>query len=173
MMLNAHEMNYCPRCGGGLIDQETHGRIRRVCPACGFIHFSDPPVAVVTLVIEGGRALMVLRNVDPQSGKWAFPAGFMERGEDPREAAIRKVKEETGIDVKITGLINVMGPDAASKAKGAIIILFEGEVIGGTLQAQDDADEARFFALDDVPPEDQLASFSSLRVLMERWRSGY
>ncbi len=104
--------------------------------------------------------------MDPEQGKWALPAGFIDFGEDPREAAIREVKEETGLDVHITRLIDVLGPEKAGGA--SIVILFEAEVVGGTLTAQDDVDRAVLFSPDDIPI-DEIA-FHSTRLMLERWQ---
>ncbi|GAB4476754.1 MAG: NUDIX domain-containing protein [Anaerolineae bacterium] len=164
----ASEMNYCPRCGKPLKDGEYAGKVRRLCPACGFVHFSDPKVAAVVFITQGGRLLMVRRGVEPEPGKWALPAGYIDLGEDPREAAVREVQEETGLQVAITGLIDILGPDRPDDPKAAIVILFEARITGGQLTASDDVVEARFFGPDEIPPPEELA-FTSTRLLISRW----
>ena len=161
-------MNFCPRCGKPLMDRLAYGRQRRVCPACGFVVFRDPVVAVVALVIRDGRALMVRRTMDPERGKWAFPAGYLDYGEDPREAAAREVREETGIEVRVTRLIDVLGPDRTIKAKASLVILFEAEALGGDLRAEDDVDRAEFVARDEVPLAG-MAAFESVQTLLDLW----
>lgn len=150
-MLASEEMNFCPRCGHTLIDAEQMGALRRTCPDCGFIHFRDPKVAAVVFIVEDGKVLLVKRSVDPQSGKWALPAGYIDYGEDPREAAIREVAEETGLQVTITRIIDILGPDRSPNAKASIILLFEARVEGGVLVPQDDVEDAVFFLPEDVP----------------------
>lgn len=159
-------MNFCPRCGHPLTDALRQGKMRRVCEACGFIYFRDPKVAAVVFAVQDGRVLLVRRGVDPQSGRWALPAGYVDYGEAPREAAVREVCEETGMTVRITRLIDVLGPDAPG-GTSAIVILFEAEVTGGTLAAQDDVEEVAFFAPDEVPM-DEIA-FESTRLLLAGW----
>ena len=150
-----------------MTDAIRFGKTRRVCPACGFIHFRDPKVAAVVLIVQEGRVLMVRRAVDPQKGKWALPAGYIDYGEDPRAAAVREVREETGLDVHITGLIDVLGPDAAGEGSASIVILFEGQVDGGALVAQDDIDRAAFLAPAEIPHAE--IAFESTRRLLARW----
>lgn len=169
-MSDPTHMNYCPQCGQPLTDAFRFGRERRICPACGYIHFRDPKVAAVVFIVEDGRVLMVRRSVDPQMGKWALPAGYIDYGEDPRDAAVREVREETGLEVRITRLIDVLGPDMAGEGSATIVILFEGRIIGGTLTARDDVDRAAFFAPHEVP-HDGLA-FESTRLLLARWLEG-
>jgi ADP-ribose pyrophosphatase YjhB (NUDIX family) len=162
------DYNYCPRCGHALHDGQFMGKTQRMCAECGFIHFHDPKVAVVVLVTRDGRVLMVKRGMEPERGKWALPAGFVDYGEDPRAAARRETKEETGFDVEISELIDVLGPDKPGEGSNkAIAILFEADILGGELTAQDDVDETRFFAPDEIPYA-KLA-FQSTHILLRRW----
>jgi 8-oxo-dGTP diphosphatase len=152
-------VRFCPRCGQPIAQQLKFGKMRPVCPACGYIHFDDPKVAVVVFVEQDGKVLLILRGVDPQRGKWAFPAGYVDRGEDPAQAAVREMAEETGLSVEITRLIDVTFDN------GIIVIMYAAQVVGGALQAQDDADDARWFGPADLP---ELA-FRSTQVLITAW----
>ena len=160
-------MNFCPRCGHPLKDAFKYGKTRRVCDACGFVHFRDPKVAAVVFVAEANRVLMVQRAFNPQRGKWALPAGYIDYGEDPREAGIREVQEETGLEVVIRRVIDVLGPDPSGENPASIVILFEGERTGGALAAADDAKRAEFFRPDEIPL-DEIA-FESTRQLIKAW----
>jgi 8-oxo-dGTP diphosphatase len=144
------EIKFCSRCGGLMITKPVGDRPRRVCAGCGFIHFTDPKVGVGVMVVEDGRILLVKRRMNPERGKWSIPAGFLDRGEDPRETAVRETKEETNLDVRITGLIDVY-TNPLSKGGASIFILFRAELVGGVLQAGDDAADAGFFAPDGLP----------------------
>ena len=166
-MADPIEMNFCPRCGRSLVDAYRSGKQRRVCEACGFVHFRDPKVAAVVFVTDSERVLMVKRAVDPQKGKWALPAGYIDYGEDPRAAAIREVGEETGLQVRITRLLDVLGPGTDGQNPASIVILFEGTVTGGRLAARDDVEQAILFAPDEIPFND--IAFESTRLLLSRW----
>ena len=148
---------YCPHCATPLVTRQVGDKARRACPACDFIYFTDPKVGVGVLVVEEGRILLVRRRMNPGRGKWSIPAGFLDRGEDPREVAAREVEEETGLRVTVQELVDVYynppPPDAgaAPHAGASVFILYRGERIGGTLVAGDDADAAAFFPPEKLP----------------------
>ena len=159
-------MNFCPRCAHELEDQERFGRMRRVCPSCGFIFFRDPKVAVGVLVEDGERVLLVRRAVIPQLGWWALPAGYMEFDEEPQEAARRETQEETGLQVELTGLLDVF-PITSPNGRG-VLIVYWARPAGGELRAGDDVSDARWFAPEELPED---LAFESTRAALARWRA--
>lgn len=66
-----------------------------------------PKAAVSTVVMDNGRVLLVERGKGAPRGLWSFPGGHVEPGETVRDAAIREVAEETGLDIEITGIAGV------------------------------------------------------------------
>jgi len=158
------EFAFCPTCGHAMGSGIRHGQQRPVCPACGFVHFANPRVAVVLLLTEGDRLLLIKRGAWPEKGKWALPAGFVDLGEAPEDAAIREMKEETGLEVSIQGLLD-LSFDATSKA---IVLLYRARLRGGLLAADDDALDARWFTPSELP---ELA-FESTRRMVEAWIKG-
>lgn len=112
--------------------------------------------------------MLVRRKISPEIGKWSIPAGFVDRGEDPRETAVREAFEETNLHVEIVELIDVYyNPIPVNGPGASIFILYRARLLGGQLQAGDDASDARFFDLDDLP---ELA-FASTRDAISRLRS--
>ncbi len=161
-------MNYCPQCGHALEDRFAFGKMRRACPACDIVYFQDPKVAAAVLVERGGQVLLVRRSIAPEQGKWSLPAGFVDAEEDPRQAAGRECLEETGLEVTITGLFDVLY--GREHPRGAsILIVYTARIIGGTLQAQDDADAVAFFDPADLPP----LAFTTTQAILEKWRTGH
>ncbi len=162
---------YCPRCAGELVTQVVMDKPRRVCPACHYIHFTDPKVGVGVLVSDDARILLVRRGVSPEKGKWSLPAGFLDQGEDPRETAAREVLEETGLIVTVDRLLDVYhNPPAQGGA--SIFILYEGTPTGGELTAGDDADDAAFFAPDELPELAFPSTRHALALFAARPRDG-
>lgn len=160
------EYAYCPRCATPLATRQVGDKLRRVCPNCDFIHFTDPKVGVGVLITQGNRLLLVRRTMNPERGKWSIPAGFLDRGEDPRQVAAREVLEETNLRVAIEDLLDVYYNAPTGQGGASIFILYRGRLLGGELRAGDDADAAGFFAPDEVP---ELA-FASTRDAIQRLR---
>ncbi len=155
------EYNYCPRCGNKLGQEERYGRLRQVCSHCGWIYFVDPKVAVAVLVEQDHKVLLVRRANEPFRGLWSLPAGFVDAGEDPAEAAARECLEETKLRVRIVRLLDVIA--GQEHPHGAhILIAYQGEIISGKAEPGDDADEVGFFYRDALPP---LAFASTGRLL--------
>jgi ADP-ribose pyrophosphatase YjhB (NUDIX family) len=164
-MAHDHEnqipFKYCPACAGKLEHKEIHGRLRPVCPQCGRVHYRDPKVAAGVLVKQAGKVLLVQRRFQPEKGNWALPAGFVDAGEDPRLAAARECLEETGLQVEIGELEQILyGKDHPAGAD--LMLVYRGKEVGGRLMPQDDAAAVGYFYLDDLP---SLAFRSTREVL--------
>ena len=137
------------------------GKPRRVCVECGFIHFVEAKVSVGVCVLEEDRLLLVRRRFNPEKGKWSLPAGFLDSGDDPQACAIREAHEETGLEVHLTGLLDVIH-NPPQKGGATLFVLYAAEVSGGRLQAADDALDAGFFPVDALP---ELAFTSTRRAV--------
>lgn len=155
------EYNYCPHCATQLNLEERFGKLRPVCPACGWIHFVDPKVAAAVLVIQDGRVLLVRRVNEPFRGLWTLPAGFVNGGEDPAQAAERECLEETGLSVRVTRVYDIVS--GREHPRGAdFVIIYQAEVLGGELRADDDTDAVEWFDRSCLPP---LAFLATQKVL--------
>ncbi len=156
-------ISFCVNCGTALRYEEKFGRQRPVCPACGWIHFTDPKVAVAVVVLKDDRVLLTRRINPPLKGSWSLPAGFMDAGEDPQEAACRECREETGLEIHIDHLVDVFS--GREHPNGAdLVLIYQATLIGGILAAGDDADRADFFPVNALPP----LAFQSTRVTIEK-----
>ena len=161
MALRDSHFKFCPRCSSEMTRREMFGGVRPVCPQCGWIYFLDPKVAAAVLVEAGGRILLVRRANEPFLGLWTLPAGFVNGGEDPAEAATRECLEETGLSVRITRVVDVIA--GQEHERGAdFVIVYSAEVLGGELSAADDADAAEWFERNHLPP---LAFKATRKVL--------
>ncbi len=147
------EFRYCPHCGASLEPAEVAGRRRQRCQSCGYVHFRNPSVgAAVVVRDDAGRVLLVKRGPGAtRAGLWSVPAGFVDYGEEVREAAARELAEETGLVAEIGAVLHVAS-NFHDPAKLTVGVWFAGEVIGGELRAGDDAVAAEFFRPDQLPP---------------------
>ncbi|HRE48474.1 MAG TPA: NUDIX hydrolase [Aggregatilineales bacterium] len=154
-------INFCPCCGAAISEGELFGHLRQYCSACDYIHYLDPKVAAAIFLEVDGQVLLVQRGVDPERGKWALPAGFVERDEDPALAAAREMLEETGLMVTISGLLNVLFD------RGVIVCVYGATITGGTLQAMDDVTDVGWFRPNDIP----TLAFASTHQLVGDWQA--
>ncbi len=137
---------FCPACGTALVAGAGTGG-RPGCPACGFTRYDDPKVATGVVAELDGRILLVRRNHEPMLGRWSFPSGFVDAGEVVPEAAVREVREEAGVEVRIDRLLGVY-----SRAGHTVIfIAYSGAVIAGTPAAGEEAFEVGLFPPGELP----------------------
>jgi 8-oxo-dGTP diphosphatase len=107
-----------------------------------------PLLGVSALVRRDGQVLLVLRGRPPAVGLWSLPGGKVEFGERLEAAAIREIREETGLD--IDGLERIDMAEIIGRNSGgsvdwhAVLVVFAGRLAGGELRAGDDAAAARW-----------------------------
>ncbi|HSV66070.1 MAG TPA: NUDIX domain-containing protein [Mycobacteriales bacterium] len=103
------------------------------------------PCAGAVILDPAGRLLMVRRATEPGRGRWSLPGGRVEAGETAEQAAVREVREETGLVVQAGRLVGRVDRPAP---EGAVFDIadYVGTVIGGTLRAGSDADGVRWVA---------------------------
>ena len=159
--------HYCPICATPLEERFAFQQMRAVCPACGFVHFRDPKVAVIGMITWEDHVLLIRRGVDPMKGHWALPGGYMDAGEMPAEALMR---EEVGLEVEAHELLDIFPMAGRGVVNSGIVIAYSASVMRKEpplLYCDDDACEAAWFDVDAIP--DDLA-FESTQVLVARWR---
>lgn len=102
------------------------------------------PCAGALVYDDARRLLLVLRAREPAKGTWSLPGGRCEQGEDSAAAAVREVREETGLDVVPVRLVGAVVRDAGSASPGGSYLIedWECEVRSGVLTAGDDAADA-------------------------------
>ena len=112
-----------------------------------------PTVGVVCL--KGDQVLLIRRGQPPRLNQWSLPGGRLEWGETLQVAALRELKEETGVDAELLGLLDVVDGVFPARPGGEItrhyvLIDYAARWAGGEPVAGDDAAEARFVSRDDA-----------------------
>ena len=111
---------------------------------------SEIPIIGVGAVIwnEKNEIVLIRRGSEPRLGEWSIPGGRLEWGESLREALLREVREETGLDIEIGGLIDVVDlvtrDESGSIHHHYVLIDFATRYVSGELCAASDAAEARW-----------------------------
>lgn len=110
----------------------------------------QPVPAVGVVVLRGEEVLLVRRGTPPRLGQWSLPGGRIEWGETAQAAALRELKEETGVDADLLGLVEVVDAVFTSRTSGDVtrhylLVDFAARWTGGEPVAGDDAADARFF----------------------------
>lgn len=146
------EFSHCPFCRASLVRREEGGRLRPACPHCGFVQFLSLSATVSVLVVDDDQVLLGKRLAEPGRGQWSLPAGYIEFDDDLVGAGVREVKEETGLDVEITSLFNVI-VSFWSPRYHFLTVFLAGHVVGGELGAADDLEEVAWFPLTGPFPE--------------------
>lgn len=124
------------------------------CAQCGLAVAQRNPFPTVDIVLHSeGRGLLLIERGNPPYG-WALPGGFIDYGESAEQAAVREAKEETGLAVRLTGLLGVYSDPDRDPRFHTLSVAYTAECDGGdTPCAGDDAKNARFFPLDALPED--------------------
>lgn len=128
----------------------------RPCPHCGeTIELYRNPTPTVDVVIlmptPQGEGVVLIERANPPHG-WALPGGFVDYGETCEQAAVREMKEETGLDVTLTGLLGVYSDPKRDPRQHTMSVVYTGVPKNpDALKAGDDAAKAQVFPLGEWP----------------------
>jgi ADP-ribose pyrophosphatase YjhB (NUDIX family) len=93
------------------------------------------------------RVWLVRRSIEPSSGRWTFPGGYVDLGETLAEAAIRETQEETLLHIRLDGLLNVY----SYANVGIVLVVYRATVVGGIAGTTPESQEVRAFRIEDIP----------------------
>jgi 8-oxo-dGTP diphosphatase len=106
-----------------------------------------PPLAADCVVFDGeGRLLLIKRGREPFKDCYALPGGFVELGETAEAAALRELREETGVEGRIERLIGVYSDPGRDPRGHVVSVAFLISLVSGEAVGSDDAAEAAFIA---------------------------
>ncbi|MGE3831562.1 MAG: NUDIX hydrolase, partial [Parvibaculaceae bacterium] len=117
--------------------------------------YQFPRLGVSAAIWRDGKVLLAQRGKEPLKGIWSLPGGSVELGEEVRKAALRELKEETGIEADLAGVVDVA--DVIRRdASGAVtfhyaVVCFAGRWTAGEAVAGDDAMAVAWATSDEMP----------------------
>ena len=160
---------FCPECAAPLPAPPPV-----TCRSCDTSHWLDAKPCAGALVARRGKLLLVRRAHEPWRGAWDVPGGFCGPREHPADAAVREVREETGLAVRVGGIlgmwIDTYAPGDASKVTLNIYFHATAE---GPAEARTDPNEVAevgWFAPEELP--DELAFPGHVPEVLRAWRDG-
>jgi len=113
--------------------------------------YRNPSLTVDGVLIEDGTILLIKRKNPPFQGKWALPGGFVEYGERTEVAVVREVQEETGLKTEVISLLGVYSDPERDPRGHTVSVVYILKRTGGELKGGDDASDAAFFSLNELP----------------------
>ena len=165
--------DYCARCGQAVTIRIVEDRPRVVCPACDAVFYENPlPVAASVVLNDRREVLLVKRQREPHKGEWCLPMGFAEMGETIADAALRELKEETGVQATFLRLLDADSFDSDFYGE-LLIVTYELQKIGGSEQAGDDAEEVRYYPVAEPPPLAFSSNERALRACIEAHKENW
>lgn len=138
---DSHAYRFCPRCGHALERRllKASEPERLVCPSCTFVFYVDPKIAVGTIIrTAASRLVLVRRAIEPGYGKWVFPGGYVDRGEPLTVAAVREAREESGLEIRLDGLVNIY----SYPGRAPVIVVYAATALSGALAPDEESLEA-------------------------------
>jgi len=154
---------FCCYCGNPTAVRTPEGdhRPRRVCPACGVVHYENPRVVVGCVPEHEHRILICLRATAPRRGYWTIPAGFLENGESMEDGAARECFEEALAKVKIGPLLALVNIPEAHQ----VHVFFRARLTASAFGAGEESLDAKLVEPGEIP-WDELA-FPSTRFALQ------
>ena len=144
----AHLLDLASAAYGEVLSVPADEARRRLVAELGYV---TPKVGADGAIFdEDGRILLVLR-ADDQT--WCLPGGWVDANESPAEAAVREVREETGLEARSVGLVDVFTrlPSVERGPHTVLTISYLCEVVGGEPRGSHETLEVRYWRIEDVP----------------------
>ena len=137
---------YCGRCGAPTVMRSDERS--RACPSCGRTTYPPVSPAVMVLITDGARRVLLARKAVWPQGRYSAIAGFVEPGEMLEETVARETREEIGVEVKN---VRYFGSQPWPFPH-SLMIAFTAEYAGGELRPDGvEIEEARWFDADELP----------------------
>lgn len=142
---------FCWNCSAALAQGQPFAP--QECAVCKRWHFHNSKPCAGALVVQDGNVLLAQRGIEPFKGFWDIPGGFLTAGEHPEAGAIRELWEETGLEIRLTGLLGVYMDSYGAEGYFTLNFYYLAEIVSGTPRAADDVAALEWFEMDALPNE--------------------
>jgi len=139
---------------------------RKVCPDCGFIAYENPKIIVGAVCRWEERILLCRRAIEPRTGYWTLPAGYLELNEATPAGAAREAWEEARARIEIEGLLAVYDIPRLSQVQ----LIYRALLVTPEIAAGPESLEVRLFAWDEIPWND--LAFPSVKWALDQYHEG-
>lgn len=147
-------MKFCSNCGNKVDLQVPQGdsRLRHVCIDCGEIHYQNPKIVTGSIPEWEDSILLCRRAIEPRSGYWTLPAGFMENEESAQGGAARETLEEANARIEVEQLFTTFNLPHINQ----VYMLFRGRLLDLDFSPGAESLEVELFRESQIP-WDELA----------------
>ena len=139
-------------------------RERHVCATCGWIHYVNPKIVVGAVVAHEDRFLLCRRAIEPRSGFWTMPAGYLEEHEAPETGAAREAMEEATAEIAIDSLLAIYSIPRISQVQ----LIYRAQLTSPDIAPGIESEEVGLYHWDEIP-WDELA-FPTVRWALNHYR---
>jgi ADP-ribose pyrophosphatase YjhB (NUDIX family) len=141
---------------------EGDTRPRLVCDTCGFVRYENPKIVVGSVVAYQNRFLLCRRAIDPRSGFWTLPAGYLELNETTLEGAVREAYEEAKARIEIDRLLAVYSIPRISQVQ----LIYRARLLNPEIAPGVESIEVGLFRWEEIP-------WSEIAFPSARWALGH
>lgn len=158
-------MNYCSACGAEVTLRVPPGDHlpRHICTGCDTIHYLNPRIVVGSIPRWEGKILLCKRAIEPRSGFWTLPAGFLENNETLEQGAAREAQEEALAELKVNQFFSAVSVTAV----GQVHVWFLSDLVGGKFGVGEESTDVILVAPEDIPWHE--LSFPSVEFALRRY----
>jgi len=125
-------------------------RHRRVCDTCGFVDYDNPKVVVGSVCTWEDRILLCRRAIEPRTGFWTLPAGYLEVHESTSAGAMREAHEEANAVIEIESLLAVYNVTRISQVQ----VIYRARLVSPEVSAGPESLEVGLFRWEEIPWDD-------------------
>lgn len=158
-------VKYCSRCAGHLSLKIPPGDtlVRHICDQCGTVFYQNPRVVVGTLPRWKDKVLMCRRSIEPRSGFWTLPSGYLEKGETVEVGAMRETEEEAGARVRLERLFVVYSLPHVNQ----VYLIFLADLEDLEFEAGEESLEVELFSREEIPWNE--IAFPAIEFSLQRY----